>query len=263
MAILEDGGNAFDAAIAVSAVLAVVEPYSSGIGGGGFWLLHREADGKQVMLDGRERAPLAAHRDMYLDKEGEVVPGLSMDGPLSAGIPGEPAALVYLAENYGHLPLASTLAPAIELAANGFEVDDYYRRMAGFRLKALQRYPESEKIFLDHGEVPDVGAIIRQPELATTLKALAEHGVAGFYDGPVAEKLIKGVRAAGGIWSRKDLTDYRVIEREPVSFSYRDMRITSAPPPSSGGVALATMLNILEDYPLPRLDEAERVHLIS
>ena len=262
MAILDDGGNAFDAAVAVSAALAVVEPYSSGIGGGGFWLLHRAVDGKRVMLDGRERAPLAAHRDMYLDKKGEVVPGLSMDGPLSAGIPGEPAALVHLAEHYGRLPLARTLAPAIELAANGFKVDDYYRRMARFRLKALQRFPESRRIFLDDGEVPDVGAVIRQPELAVTLKALAEQGVAGFYDGPVADKLVQGVRAAGGIWSRKDLTDYRVIEREPVHFSYRDMLITSAPPPSSGGVALATMLNILEGYSLPSLDEAERVHLI-
>ncbi len=262
MAILEDGGNAFDAAIAISAVLAVVEPYSSGIGGGGFWLLHRAVDGKQVMLDGRERAPLEAHRDMYLDNAGEVVSGLSMDGPLSAGIPGEPAALVHLAENYGRLPLVRTLAPAIELAANGFEVDDYYRRMADFRLQALQRFPESERIFLSNGKLPDIGAVIRQPELALTLKSLAEQGVAGFYDGPIAEKLIAGVRAAGGIWSRKDLSDYRVIEREPVRFSYRGMQIISAPPPSSGGVALATMLNILEDYPLPRLDEAERVHLI-
>jgi gamma-glutamyltranspeptidase/glutathione hydrolase len=261
MAILDDGGNAFDAAVAVSAALAVVEPYSSGIGGGGFWLLHRAVDGKQVMIDGRERAPLAAHRDMYLDEEGEVLPGLSMDGALSAGIPGEAAALVHIAENYGHLPLARTLAPAIELAKKGFEVDDYYQRMARFRLKALQRFPESRKIFLSDGEVPDTGVVIRQPELALTLKALADRGAAGFYAGPVAEKLIKGVRAAGGIWSRKDLTDYRVIEREPVRFSYRDMHVTAAPPPSSGGVALATMLHILEGYPLLQLDEPERVHL--
>jgi len=262
MTILENGGNAFDAAIAVSAVLAVVEPYSSGIGGGGFWLLHREEDGKQVMLDGREKAPLSAHRDMYLDKDGEVVAGLSMDGPLSAGIPGEPAALVHLAEHYGRLPLARSLAPAIQLAANGFQVDDYYRRMARFRLEALRRFPESAKIFLRNDELPETGDLVRQPELAQTLQALAEKGRDGFYTGPVAEKLVEGVRAAGGIWSLEDLSGYQVVEREPVRFNYRDMRITSAPPPSSGGVALATILHILEGYPLSRLDEATRVHLV-
>ena len=262
MTILENGGNAFDAAVAISAALAVVEPYSSGIGGGGFWLLHRAADGKQVMIDGRERAPLAADRDMYLDKEGEVVPGLSMDGPLSAAIPGEPAALAHLAEHYGLLPLARVLAPAIDLAENGFEVDDYYQRMAGFRLKALQRFPDSRRIFLVDGEVPESGDVIRQPELADTLRALADRGAPGFYDGPVADRLIEGVRAAGGIWSPEDLMNYRVIERQPVRFNYRDVQITAAPPPSSGGVALATMLNILQGYPLSQLDEPERVHLI-
>ncbi len=260
--ILDAGGNAFDAAVAVSAVLAVVEPYSSGIGGGGFWLLHRASDGRQVMVDGRERAPLAAQRDMYLDEQGEVVTGLSMNGALAAGIPGEPAALAHLAEHYGRLPLAKTLAPAIRLAGAGFEVDDYYRRMAGFRLEVMQRYPSTATVFLRNGEVPPGGALIKQPELAATLKALAEKGRQGFYAGAVARKLVDGVREAGGIWTADDLQQYRVVEREPVSFRYRDLRIVSAAPPSSGGVALATMLHILEGWELSRLAEAERTHLI-
>ena len=260
--ILDAGGNAFDAAVAVSAVLAVVEPYSSGIGGGGFWLLHRASDGRQVMVDGRERAPLAAQRDMYLDEHGEVVTGLSMNGALAAGIPGEPAALAHLAEHYGRLPLAKTLAPAIRLAGAGFEVDDYYRRMAGFRLEVMQRYPSTATVFLRNGEVPPGGALIKQPELAVTLKALAEKGRQGFYAGAVARKLVDGVAEAGGIWTLDDLQQYRVVEREPVSFRYRDLRIVSAAPPSSGGVALATTLHILEGWELSRLAQAERTHLI-
>ncbi|MFQ5644239.1 MAG: gamma-glutamyltransferase, partial [Thiogranum sp.] len=259
--VMDVGGNAFDAAVAVSAVLAVVEPYSSGIGGGGFWLLHRASDGRQVMLDGRERAPLAAHRDMYLDEQGEVVGGLSMDGALAAGIPGEPAALAYLAEHYGRLPLKKTLAPAIRLAEAGFEVDDYYRRMARFRLEVMQRYPSTATVFLHNGEVPPAGMLIKQPDLALTLKALAEKGRQGFYAGTVASRLVDGVRAAGGIWTLQDLHKYRVVEREPVSFNYRGLRVVSASPPSSGGIALATMLHILEGRDLTGLAQAERAHL--
>jgi len=260
--ILDAGGNAFDAAVAVSAALAVVEPYSSGIGGGGFWLLHRARDGRQVMVDGRERAPLAAQRDMYLDAAGVVVPGLSMDGALAAAIPGEPAALAHLARHYGRLPLARSLAPAIRLAESGFEVDDHYRDMAAFRLPVLQRFPDAARIFLDQGGLPALGHVVRQPELAATLRALAAEGRAGFYAGEVAERLVEGVRRAGGIWTLADLRDYRVVEREPLVFEYAGLRIVSAPPPSSGGVALATMLNILSGFDLTVLDEATRVHLI-
>jgi len=262
MQILDAGGNAFDAAVAVSAALAVVEPYSSGIGGGGFWLLHRARDGKQVMLDGRERAPLAAHRDMYLDAQGDVVPGLSMDGGLAAGIPGEPAALVWLAEHYGRLSLKQSLMPAIELAEAGFPVDAYYRRMARFRQQALRRSPAAAKIFLQHGDVPATGALIRQPELAATLRALAQKGRDGFYAGAVARRLVDGVRKAGGIWTLEDLAQYRVIEREPVSFDFHGRRIVAAALPSSGGVGLATMLNVLAGYPLARLEPAQRTHFI-
>jgi len=260
---LDAGGNAFDAAVAVSATLAVVEPYSSGIGGGGFWLLHRASDGKQVMLDGRERAPLAAHRDMYLDKQGGVVSGLSMDGALAAGIPGEPAALAHLAEHYGQLPLAKTLAAAIRLAGEGFEVDEDYRSMVRFRLKVMQRYPSTAQVFLRNGEVPPAGSVIRQPELATTLRAMASKGRQGFYAGDVAGKLVAGVRKAGGIWTLEDLQQYKVVERDPVRFRYRDFQVVAAAPPSSGGVALATILHILEAWDLAPLDAADRVHLLA
>ncbi|MCA1805286.1 MAG: gamma-glutamyltransferase [Xanthomonadaceae bacterium] len=260
--ILAAGGNAFDAAVAVSAALAVVEPYSSGLGGGGFWLLHRAADGFEVMLDGRERAPLAAHRDLYLDAQGEVVSDWSMNGPLSAAIPGEPAALDHLARHYGKLPLARSLAPAIRLARGGFAVDEHYRSMAEFRLEVMARYPETATILLDHGAVPEAGESIVQEDLARTLEALAEQGAAGFYRGPVAQRLVEAVRAAGGIWTRDDLEQYRVVEREPVQFRYRDLKVTTASPPSSGGVALATMLHILEGHDLAALDAATRTHLV-
>ncbi|MCW8972529.1 MAG: gamma-glutamyltransferase [Gammaproteobacteria bacterium] len=262
MEILQAGGNAFDAAVAVSAALAVVEPYSSGIGGGGFWLLHRAEDGFETMLDGRERAPLAAQRDMYLDAEGEVIPGLSMDGPLAAGIPGEPAALAHLSEHYGRLTLARSLVPAIRLAREGFPVTEHYRKMATFRLPVLRRYPQAAAIFLKGGEVPSLGHLIRQPALARTLEAMAQEGADGFYRGPVAKALIEAVTSAGGNWQHADLQQYEVVEREPIRSDYRGLRITSAAPPSSGGVALATMLNILEQFPLERLDKVQRSHLV-
>jgi len=260
--VIEAGGNAFDAAVAVSAALAVVEPYGSGIGGGGFWLIHRAEDGFETMIDGRERAPLAAHRDLYLDANGKVIPRASIDGPLAAGIPGEPAALAHLAEKYGTLPLTVSLAPAIRLAEEGFAVDAYYRRMAGFRKPALNAAPEAARIFLRDGEVPEEGALIRQPDLAATLRALAEQGHDGFYKGEVAEKLVKGVRAGGGIWSLQDLAEYEIVEREPIRGEYRGMTVTAAAPPSSGGVVLVEALNILEGFDLAAMDAATRTHVI-
>ncbi len=259
--ILEAGGNAFDAAVAVSAALAVVEPYSSGLGGGGFWLLQRAGEDKAVMLDGRETAPAAAHRDMYLDAEGNVIPGASVDGPLAAGIPGVPAALAYLARHYGRLPLAKSLAPAIRLAERGFTVTPHYRRMAKFRLKALRASPEAARIFLKDGQVPPLGHRIRQPELAATLRGLAARGRDGFYHGQVARQMVDAVRAAGGIWTLADLAGYEIRLREPVTGTWRGWRITAAAPPSSGGIALLTMLNILEGDDLASLPAWQRVHL--
>ncbi|MES9945800.1 MAG: gamma-glutamyltransferase [Candidatus Thiodiazotropha sp.] len=260
--LLDAGGNAFDAAVAVSAVLAVVEPYSSGIGGGGFWLLHRASDGFQTMLDGRERAPMAAHRDLYLDQAGKVIPQLSIDGALAAGIPGEPAALVHLARHYGRLSLAESLQPAIRLARDGFKVDSHYRRMANWRLAVLRAHPASAAQFLQQGEVPEEGALIKQPALAETLEKIAQHGFDGFYKGEVAQRLVDGVRAAGGIWSLEDLAAYRVVERQPIVGRYAGLKITSASPPSSGGIALMTMLNILQGFDLQAQQEPLRTHLL-
>ncbi|MEJ2508073.1 MAG: gamma-glutamyltransferase [Gammaproteobacteria bacterium] len=260
--ILDAGGNAFDAAVAVSATLAVVEPYSSGLGGGGFWLLHRAADGRDVMVDGREKAPLGATRTMYQDAAGKVIPGKSIDGALAAGIPGEPAALVRLARRYGRLSLARDLAPAIRAARQGFKVTPHYRSMAKFRLKLLRQSPAAAAVFLKDNDVPPLGYVIRQPELARTLEALAREGRRGFYLGPIAKRLVAGSRAAGGIWSAKDLRDYRVVERAPVTGTYHGLRIVSASPPSSGGVALVEMLHILDGYDLSAVSPVVRKHLI-
>ncbi len=260
--ILAAGGNAFDAAVAVSATLAVVEPYSSGLGGGGFWLLHRARDGHEVMIDGRERAPLAATRTMYQDAKGKVIPGKSVDGPLAAGIPGEPAALAYLAEHYGRLPLARSLAPAIRAARDGFPVDAHYRRMARFRLKQLRASPAAARTFLADGKVPPLGYVVRQPHLAATLEAMARHGRDGFYKGAVAKRLVAGARSGGGIWSLQDLAEYRVVERAPIRGHYRGLTVTAASPPSSGGIVLTEMLNILSGYDLHKVGAVTRKHLI-
>ena len=261
--VLEAGGNAFDAAVAVSAALAVVEPYSSGIGGGGFWLLHRASDGHQVMVDGRERAPLAAHRDMYLDAQGDVIPRASIDGPLAAGIPGVPAALAHIARHYGRLPLDVSLGPAIILARDGFPVDAVYRRMADFRLQALRRSPAASAQFLVAGEPPPLGHLLKQPDLADTLAAIARAGARAFYSGDIARRMVADVRAHGGIWTNEDLLQYRVVERAPVVARYRGHRIVSAALPSSGGVVLTQIMNMLEAHPLEGLDATDRVHLLS
>jgi len=260
--ILAAGGNAFDAAVAVSAALSVVDPYSAGLGGGGLWLLHRQADGRQVMIDGRERAPLAARRDMYLDTQGKVVAGASIDGPLAAAIPGLPAGLTHLARHYGSLPLAQSLAPAIRLAQEGFRVTEHYEDLAWYRRDVLKRWPGARGIFMDEGKVPDPGYLLRQPDLARTLQSLAAGGDDGFYAGPVAKALVDGVRGAGGIWTLQDLADYRVIEREPVRFRYRDTTVVSAALPSSGGILLGQMLNVLSGYDMAGMDEAGRAHVI-
>jgi gamma-glutamyltranspeptidase/glutathione hydrolase len=260
--ILQEGGNAFDAAVAVTAALAVVEPYSSGLGGGGFWLLHRASDGRDIMVDGRERAPLAAGPSLYLDEHGAVIPRLSLDGALAAAIPGVPAAMAHLAEHYGRLPLARSLAPALRYAREGFPVDARYRRLAQARLDALRRSPEASSIFLVNGEPPAEGSLLRQGALAKVIERVARHGRDGFYSGPTASALIEGVRAAGGIWTAQDLADYQVVERPPVRGNYRGMSIICASPPSSGGIALITMLNILSGYDLGKLDDVTQKHLI-
>lgn len=260
--VLQAGGNAFDAAVAITAAIGVVEPQSSGIGGGGFWLLHRESDNFEIMVDGREVAPKAAHRDMYLDKQGDVIPKASINGPLAAGIPGVPAAIVHIARRYGKLPLKKSLAPAIRYATEGFEVDRRYHRLAGLRKKALLASAEASRIFLPNNEVPAVGYILKQPDLAKTLTNIAENGYDGFYRGGFAKRLSDGVQKAGGNWTVEDLRDYKIVERKPMTASYKGMRITTAALPSSGGVVLISMLHILENFDTSKMSKVERAHLL-
>ena len=259
--VLAVGGNAFDAAIAVAAALGVVEPAGSGLGGGGFWLLHRAEDGYQTMVDARERAPGQASADMYLDSDGEVVRGHALNGPTAAAIPGQAAAFAHLAEHYGALPLSLSLAPAIQLAEEGFQVGERYRMLAGFRESVMQDFSPTREIFLHDGEVPPLGHVIRQPDLAKVLVQLGREGHAGFYEGPLAEQLVRAVRAAGGIWHLQDLKDYQVVEREPLISEFRGARIVSAPPPSSGGIALAQIFNILAEFNDGDIDPALLPHL--
>lgn len=260
---LAQGGNAFDAAVAISAALAVVEPYGSGLGGGGFFLLREAGESPTYrFLDARERAPLAAHADLY-KVAGEVQKHLSLDGALAAAIPGLPAALVQLAERFGHLPLRDSLAPAIRLARNGVSVDRVYRERAGWRIEAMRKDAETARLFLDKGEIPEEFGLLRQPELARTLEQLATDGHQGFYGGALADKLVKAVRDAGGIWSHNDLANYRIVERQPLRVSLNQGReLISAPPPSAGGIALGQSLLMLQQLPWQLADAVQRSHLV-
>ncbi len=261
--ILQRGGNAFDAAVAVAAALAVVEPYSSGLGGGGFFLLHRAADNRQVMVDARETAPAGVKREHYLDASGNPVRGATMLGGTASGIPGTPAGLVHVAQRYGTLPLAETLAPAIALARDGFAVDGRYARIAKIREGVLRKMPEASRIFLADGQALTPGYLLKQPELAQTLTRLANEGTAGFYGGSVARALVDTVNAAGGAWQLSDLERYRVIEREPMRVNYRGATITTAALPSAGGIALTQAFGMLEHVKLAGVSDAESAHTIA
>ncbi|HUW52720.1 MAG TPA: gamma-glutamyltransferase [Rhodanobacter sp.] len=260
--VLAKGGNAFDAAVAVAATLSVVEPESSGLGGGFMAVLHRAKDGHDVFIDAREVAPAAVDSKAYVNPDGSPNRDAALNGPLSAGIPGEPAGLVLIARRYGRLPLKQSLAPAIRIARDGFQPDPRLRADIADQQKELRRWPASVAKYLPNGAPPAEGAIWRDPEQARTLELLAAHGDDGFYRGDTAKKLVAAVRAAGGNWSMADLAGYRAKERTPISIDYRGYRIITAPPPSSGGVAIAEILNILSGFDLDKLDQAHRVHLI-
>lgn len=260
--VLAQGGNAFDAAVAVASTLSVVEPQSSGIGGGGLFLLHRARDSKDIMLDARETAPGASNPALYLDANGELDRDKSVNGPLSAGIPGEPAALVWLAAHYGKLRLKKSLAPAIRIARDGFQPDSRFLKELAQRQPVIVRYPASAALLLDQGVAPKEGWVFKNPDLAHTLELIAEQGNDGFYKGELAQKLVDGVHAAGGNWTLADLAQYQAKERETISIDYHEWHIVTATPPSSGGIALAEMLNILSGYDLGKLDHVHRTHII-
>lgn len=260
-AMLAQGGNAFDAAVAVAAALAVVEPYSSGLGGGGFFLLHRAADRHQVMVDARETAPMGILPQHLFDAAGNPLPGATTRGGTAVAIPGLPAGLEHLAQRYGTLPLGVTLAPAIRLAREGFRTDRRYARIAQLR-EAMLRSGRETAVFLDDGRAPAPGYLLRQPDLAATLERIASAGAAGFYRGPVAEGMVAAVNGAGGVWQMGDLAAYRVLERAPLRFSHRGATITAAALPSAGGIALAQVLGMLEHFPEADVQDPRQAHLV-
>jgi gamma-glutamyltranspeptidase/glutathione hydrolase len=261
--ILAKGGNAFDAAVAVAGALAVVEPSGSGLGAGGFILIHRSSDSLDMMIDAREKAPAAATRDMYLGPDGKPVPGLSTASALAAGIPGEPAGLALLAKKYGKLPLKTSLGPAIRMAREGFPLYERLQNIIANKVPQLKRTPDAARVFLtSKGEVPPVGYVIKQPDLAATMELFAAKGADGYYKGAFAKKLADGVRKLGGIWTEQDLADYTAVERAPIVGTYKGARIVSSSPPASGGIALVDALNILEGYDLEAEDPVTRIHLV-
>jgi gamma-glutamyltranspeptidase/glutathione hydrolase len=225
-------------------------------------LLHRAADRKQTMIDARETAPAAITLSMFVNDEGVPVPNATLLGGKAAGIPGVPAGMAHLAEHYGKLKLPQLLAPAIALARNGFNIDSRFARIAKIREALLRNGVNTARVFLSNGAAPAQGFLLRQPELAATLERLAGQGHDGFYRGAVAQSLIAGANAAGGVWQAADLTDYKVVERAPVRFNYRGATIVSAALPSSGGVTLAQTLNILEGYPIKNAREPAAAHIV-
>ena len=260
--VLAKGGNAFDAAVAVSAALSVVEPVSSGLGGGGFFLLHDARTNRDVFVDARETAPASAKPSLYLDAQGGLDKDKAENGPLSAGIPGLPAGLVHVARRFGRVPLTVSLAPAIRLARDGFPVYPRLVNSWADRAEVMQRYAGTRAVYLADGDPPELGETFRQPELARTLQRIVTQGADGFYRGDVAARLLAEVKKYGGDWTQRDLDAYRVKERTPIRIRYRDYDIVTAPPPSSGGVVLAEILQVLEGWDLDKLPEAQRVHLI-
>jgi len=251
--ILKNGGNAIDAAVATGFALAVTYPSAGNIGGGGFMVIHL-ADGKNTTLDFREKAPLSAHKDMYLNEVGDFVPELSQQGTTSAGVPGSVAGLIYALENYGTLSLAAVIQPAIDLAKTGWRLERRDSSYFSNNFSLFDKYPSSKKIFTKNGGLYKTGDLFIQPDLAWTLEQIKENGRDGFYKGKVAELLVEQVGSLGGYISLEDLKKYQPVERELVVGTYRGYEVLSMPPPSSGGIALIELLNILENYDLSNED---------
>lgn len=264
ISILEAGGNAVDAAVAVTYALAVTHPQAGNLGGGGFMLIQM-ADGRKIAVDYRERAPSGAFKDMFLDDSGRVSDTKSIRGGLASGVPGTVAGMQLALDEYGTMSRRKVMKPAIQLARKGFEVS--YGLASSFRWlnNAARAYPETRRVFSRDGDPFKPGERFKQPELAKTLKLIQRKGNAGFYEGAVAEALVASIAEYDGIMSLNDLRDYRAALREPVQGTYRGYDILSMPPPSSGGIALISMLNMLEpmDFDSIGWHSAEQIHRLS
>ncbi|HTT78503.1 MAG TPA: gamma-glutamyltransferase [Stellaceae bacterium] len=262
--ILERGGNAVDAAVAVGFAMAVTHPRAGNIGGGGFMLIHL-ANGQNIAIDYRETAPAAITDKSFLDAQGNADPQKSRNSALAIGVPGTVAGLALAEQKYGsgRFTLAELIAPAIKLARDGIAVTAQTLQLPPFDPSRLRRWPASAKIFFKpDGSEYAIGDRLVQSDLADTLQAVAQGGPRAFYEGPVAQKIAAAVRAAGGVMTESDLKDYRAVERTPVRGSYRGYDIVSMPPPSSGGVELIEMLNILEGYDLAHDDPGQQSFLM-
>ncbi|TRC94235.1 gamma-glutamyltransferase [Mesorhizobium sp. WSM4306] len=262
--VLKKGGNAVDAAVAVGYALAVLYPNAGNIGGGGFMTI-RFKDGKSTFLDFRERAPLAATKTMYLDTDGKPVKGASLDGYLAVGVPGSVAGFEMAREKYGTLPRQDLMAPAIAYAKDGFVLDQGDAASFASNAARLAKDPAAAAIFLKpDGKPYGAGERLLQPDLAASLAAISEKGTDAFYKGAIADAIVKASGTKGGILAKADFEQYAVRELKPVSCTYRGYEIISSPPPSSGGVIICEILNVLEGYPLSYLgaDSAETVHVM-
>jgi gamma-glutamyltranspeptidase/glutathione hydrolase len=256
------GGNAVDAAVAAALMLGVVDGHNSGIGGGCFVLI-RGASGKTLAIDGREMAPLAATREMFV-REGKVVPGASTTGPLAIGVPGSVAAYDRALKSAGKLQLRDMLLPAAEVAERGFAIDERYAKKLADEAKDLARFPASAAIYLDGGGKPwPAGHVLRQADLAKSYRALAEGGQDWFYKGEFARRLGEWMRDNGGIVTARDFADYFDVIREPIVGGYRGYQVIGFPPPSSGGVHVQQILNLLECFSLASMDPPTRAHVMA
>jgi gamma-glutamyltranspeptidase/glutathione hydrolase len=259
--VLKSGGNAIDAAVAVGLTLGVVDGYNSGIGGGCFMLI-RLANGRFVAIDGRETAPAAATRDMF-QRDGRADTRLSQTGALASGVPGEVAAFDHAARHYGRKPLRELILPAASIAEKGFNITPGYAARLNSVAGDIAKFGASRAIYFTNGLTLKPGETLKQPDLSRTYRNIAAQGSDWFYRGPFARAAAGWMRENGGILTAADFAGYRVVLREPVSTSYRGFEIVTFPPPSSGGVHLAQMLNILERFDLKHLDEAVRLHVIA
>ncbi|CAO3410613.1 gamma-glutamyltransferase [Azospirillum largimobile] len=263
--ILKRGGNAVDAAVAVGFALAVVLPNAGNVGGGGFMIVHDAASGKDVAIDFREMAPAKAFRDMYLDAQGKVVPDRSLYTHLAVGIPGTVAGLAHALEKYGTMTLADVMAPAIRLAREGYAVTPQLAGLLEVERDHLAKWDATRAIFFKGDRPLTAGETLVNADLANSLEMIARQGPKAFYEGEIAEKIAAEMARNGGYITKEDLKAYKVVEREPVSGSYRGYTVKSMPPPSSGGTHIIQMLNMLERWPLKEYGpaSARSIHLMA